>query len=179
MAALTKRHSLKVALLLSPATATNAIAGGVAGDDVFDSQFALSFGSRFAENVNRDWDRQSFERTFVPPKKALVRDEAIAPRKKAQASVNSQPRKITQDDHSVQSLSIAMASVDTSVFAHAQPSPLEQTNTTATGQTVETSSEDEETVLFEADFVMRENDEAPIIATGNVTAFFGERLLKA
>ncbi|MEM9897841.1 MAG: LPS assembly protein LptD [Pseudomonadota bacterium] len=179
MAALPKRHSLKVALLLSPATATNAIAGGVAGDDVFDSKFALSFGSRFASNVNREWDRQSFERTFVPPKKALVRNEATAPQKKTQAGVSNEPRKINQDDRSVQSLSIAMASVDARVFAHAQPSPLEQTNTTATSQTGETSSEDEETVLFEADFVMRENDEAPIIATGNVTAYFGERLLKA
>ncbi|MBB5519792.1 LPS-assembly protein LptD [Amphiplicatus metriothermophilus] len=41
-----------------------------------------------------------------------------------------------------------------------------------------TSGEEEE-VLFEADFVMRESEDSPIVAEGNVRAYFGERYLRA
>ncbi len=43
----------------------------------------------------------------------------------------------------------------------------------------EAPGEEEQEILFEADSVSRENESSPIVATGNVRAYFGKRMLRA
>jgi len=60
---------------------------------------------------------------------------------------------------------------------------LAATQTTDTLLVTETATKEEtpedEQVLFEADTVTRQNEESPIVAEGNVRAFFGKRYLRA
>lgn len=67
-------------------------------------------------------------------------------------------------------------------FAAAQQTLTVETKKNAAPQPVATDGQeekDQEEVLFEADSVIREFDDGPIVAEGDVRAFFGERYLRA
>ncbi len=66
----------------------------------------------------------------------------------------------------------------TSVLAGASPALLAPAHAQSAASTASTDEEPDE-VLFEADLVSREFDDGPIVAEGDVRAYFGERYLRA